>query len=173
VFDRKWPDAPAAMITFDDAYKDNFTRARPVLKRHGVPAIFFVPTKLVEDRQLGWWDHIAYLVKRTPRRDAEIEGRRLDLEDQPAAIRELQYLMKVRPESETRDLVCRLALASTWPSTRAEQSDELMTWADLRACAEDGITMLQPLASGIGYLASMSRGLSCAWREISLRAVSA
>jgi peptidoglycan/xylan/chitin deacetylase (PgdA/CDA1 family) len=137
-----YPNEPAAMITFDDGYQDNYTRARPALKRNGVPAIFFVPTQLIEERKLGWWDHIAYLVKRSPRRSAHFQGRSLELADRPAAIRELLGLMKLRPERETRDLVASLGPAlDVEPPTKAEESAELMTWADLKACSEDGITI--------------------------------
>lgn len=34
-------------LSFDDGFRNNFTNALPVLKKHGVPAIFFVPTSLV------------------------------------------------------------------------------------------------------------------------------
>src|SRR5678815_5483991 len=33
---------PGIVITFDDGYRDNFDHALPVLKRHGVPATFYV-----------------------------------------------------------------------------------------------------------------------------------
>jgi peptidoglycan/xylan/chitin deacetylase (PgdA/CDA1 family) len=38
---------PAVCITFDDGYLDNYTRAVPILRRHGIPAAFFVSTGLI------------------------------------------------------------------------------------------------------------------------------
>ena len=58
---------PCALITFDDGYRDNFDLALPILRRHGVSAIFFVPTDYIENPHLPWWDHIAYVVKKTHR----------------------------------------------------------------------------------------------------------
>lgn len=48
------------VITFDDGYKDNFTQAFPILKRHNVSACFFIATSLIGDQKLPWWDRIAY-----------------------------------------------------------------------------------------------------------------
>jgi peptidoglycan/xylan/chitin deacetylase (PgdA/CDA1 family) len=35
-------------LSFDDGFRNNFTNAYPILKKHGVPAIFFVPSSLIE-----------------------------------------------------------------------------------------------------------------------------
>src|SRR5262245_45583277 len=60
-------DLPAALaarrgrhvlITFDDGYRDNYADAFPVLKRHGVPATFFITTGFIDDARLSWWDEI-------------------------------------------------------------------------------------------------------------------
>lgn len=34
----------AVVVTFDDGYRDNFTNAVPVLRKHGIPACFFIST---------------------------------------------------------------------------------------------------------------------------------
>ena len=53
------------LLTFDDGYKDNFDVAMPILRELGVPATFFIPPAFLEDPRLPWWDHIAYVLKRT------------------------------------------------------------------------------------------------------------
>lgn len=48
-----------AMLTFDDTYLDNYTHALPILRRHGWPAIFFVPTGKITDppgERVAWGD---------------------------------------------------------------------------------------------------------------------
>ena len=39
------------LVTFDDGYRDNFTRALPILERHQIPAIFFAATNFIFKRQ--------------------------------------------------------------------------------------------------------------------------
>jgi peptidoglycan/xylan/chitin deacetylase (PgdA/CDA1 family) len=39
----------AVLITFDDGYRDNLENAAPILRRHGYPAVIFVPTGFLDD----------------------------------------------------------------------------------------------------------------------------
>jgi peptidoglycan/xylan/chitin deacetylase (PgdA/CDA1 family) len=56
---------PAVMLTFDDGYRDNVEVAVPILHKYHAPATFFIATAFLESPQLPWWDHIAYVLKRT------------------------------------------------------------------------------------------------------------
>ena len=56
-----------ALITFDDGYRDNYDFAFPILRKYNTSAIFFVPTDYIENPRLPWWDHIAYVLKKTQR----------------------------------------------------------------------------------------------------------
>lgn len=58
---------PTVLLSFDDGYLDNYQLAFPVLARHGVPAVFFLPTAFIGTGQLPWWDNIASIIKRTHR----------------------------------------------------------------------------------------------------------
>ena len=52
----------AITVTFDDGYADNFHAALPALKRHGVPATFFISTGPVLSQREYWWDALEQLV---------------------------------------------------------------------------------------------------------------
>lgn len=56
------------VLTFDDGYIDNYEAAFPVLKKHGLSAMFFLTTSLVGSGFLPWWDRIAYIVKHSRHR---------------------------------------------------------------------------------------------------------
>jgi len=53
------------LLTFDDAYRDNFDVAAPILREFEAPATFFIPTGFLETPALPWWDAIAYVIKKT------------------------------------------------------------------------------------------------------------
>jgi peptidoglycan/xylan/chitin deacetylase (PgdA/CDA1 family) len=55
-------DEPTAVVTFDDGYRDNIEVALPILRSHGVPATFFLPTRFLQAPMLPWWDHVAYVI---------------------------------------------------------------------------------------------------------------
>jgi peptidoglycan/xylan/chitin deacetylase (PgdA/CDA1 family) len=134
---------PCAVVTFDDGYRDNYTIALPILEELGVPAIFFIPTLMIERRRLGWWDLIAYFLKRAPRTSIDFDGRLL-----PAgyrcdeAIDYLHGLMKTEPAGRTADLLERLSTACGVPfPSHAEQDAELMTWDQIRDAGARGMTI--------------------------------
>jgi peptidoglycan/xylan/chitin deacetylase (PgdA/CDA1 family) len=57
---------PSALVTFDDGYLDNAIVALPVLIRLEVPATFFLATEFLQDPKLTWWDHLAYVINKSP-----------------------------------------------------------------------------------------------------------
>ena len=54
----------AAVITFDDGYADNYTIAMPLLKAHGLPALFFVATGFLDGGRM-WNDTIIEAIRRS------------------------------------------------------------------------------------------------------------
>jgi peptidoglycan/xylan/chitin deacetylase (PgdA/CDA1 family) len=47
------------LVTFDDGYRSVFEVARPLLKRHRIPAVIFVCTDPVREQELFWFDTMA------------------------------------------------------------------------------------------------------------------
>jgi peptidoglycan/xylan/chitin deacetylase (PgdA/CDA1 family) len=72
--DSAWRE-PAALVTFDDGYRDNFEIAAPILRERGIPATFFLPTLFLETPRLPWWDRVAGIIKRTPVHRLELPRR--------------------------------------------------------------------------------------------------
>lgn len=49
---------PSIMVTFDDGYLDNLAEAKPILDKHGIPAIVFITTGYIDSKQEYWWDEL-------------------------------------------------------------------------------------------------------------------
>jgi len=61
-------------VTFDDGYRDNYTDAFPILRRHGIPATVFVATAYMESGKAFWWDRVVHLVRNTPAKRVDLTG---------------------------------------------------------------------------------------------------
>ena len=124
-----------ATITFDDGYRDNYELAYPVLRKFNASAIFFVPTFAISERQLGWWDVIAWTIRHTRLRRFTLRGCEFDIDQMNVCdvIRRI-IAMRQAPEVDSADaFVDDLARAAgVDPPDRRTQDAELMTWDQLR-----------------------------------------
>ena len=48
------------LITFDDGDYSVYEKGMPLLKKHGIPAVLFVITELINKDKPFWWDEILY-----------------------------------------------------------------------------------------------------------------
>lgn len=137
------PSKPGILISFDDGYRDHYTIAYPTLKANEVPATFFIPTKLINTRQLGWWDLIAYLIKNSPRPYIIFEDRRFSFENGRSEVIEFFHQkMKLEKYEKTRHLIDDLAEACEVERPGAEiQDEQLLTWEQIKTMSEDIITI--------------------------------
>lgn len=53
------------LLTFDDGYRDNYELAFPILESHGLSAIFFIVTSMIDTPRLLHWDEITWMLQRT------------------------------------------------------------------------------------------------------------
>lgn len=53
----------SVVITFDDAYEDNYTYAFGILKKYGYPAIIFSPSDLIGQKEYLNWEQVREMAK--------------------------------------------------------------------------------------------------------------
>ncbi|MBY0577522.1 MAG: polysaccharide deacetylase family protein [Burkholderiales bacterium] len=105
--------ARAACITFDDGYADNAEVALPILKRHKIPATFFIATGYLNGG-IMFNDKVIEVIRR-------LDWGGLDLSDMGLGVRSLSTLpqrketiksllsvLKYRPVEERRDFMDRI-----------------------------------------------------------------
>jgi len=135
------------LITFDDGYLDNYEVAFPILRRHGVPATFFVTTGFVDTQPLSWWDEIAWMVRTSRKSGIEAVAWLpapvpFDEPDRERAVHALLNAYTAMPGDSTGAYLDALAAATGSGRWRAEQgSADWMTWDMLREMRAAGMVV--------------------------------
>lgn len=119
----------AACITFDDGYRDNVEEALPILRRHGVPATFFIATGYLGNGRM-WNDIVVESLRASTR--AELDLRPLGLDvlalDTPharrAAIERTLPRLKYLPQEEREDKAAAIANLAGVPPRHDLMMDE-------------------------------------------------
>lgn len=135
------------MVTFDDGYRSNHDVALPILRRYDIPAVFFVATEYISSRRLYWWESLAMMVTRAPRRLVDIHyplATTIDL-DAPTARTRLGRMIKDTRGLNVDRFLTHLATAAglEWNADveRTIAEPLLMSWDHLRALAKAGMSI--------------------------------
>lgn len=137
----------AVMITFDDGYLDNYTRAFKVLSHFELPATFFVTTGFLDHHLVPWWDEIAWMVRNTsveslPKNPWTVSAVPVDLAHWESAITQLLKTYKQLNEDNTRLFLEFLGLALQTGRCPMDVGKDLwMTWDMVRDMRLHGMTI--------------------------------
>jgi len=132
------------LLTFDDGYRDNFDEAFPILKRHGLPATFFVTTGFLDNRQISWWDEIAWMVQVSTRSESRPDGR-LDgvlsflPHERGRTILSLIERYRRLPRESTHAFMESLAEATGSGRHHGDHQEVWMTWENVRELRASGM----------------------------------
>ncbi len=132
----------AVLVTCDDAYRDFAAHAWPVLKRHGIPAVLFVPTGFPDRAgRAFWWDRLHRALRETHRREElATPCGRLALAtpaDRSKAARRLKKHLKTVPHVTAMALVEAVCDELDAPPP----TNEVLGWDELRALAREGVAL--------------------------------
>lgn len=140
----------AVMVTFDDGWKDNYSRAFPILEALSIPAAIFLSTDYVGSSDVFWQEEMCFLINSlchkqpgdlstlsiTPSADkltTMSSARRSDV------IR--RFVDNIKKENysvidEVLDSLRKLALAA---GLTRNNKDQFMSWEEVREMAQSGI----------------------------------
>ncbi len=132
-------------ISFDDGYENNYMHAFPVLQRHGLKAIFFVPTGRI-DREVRhfWWDRLDWLHSRgVSTEDVTGELRKLDPSLHALSDAHIRFYFKTLPGSKQAEILSRLEQQLGNAEIASENSKifDPMSWDQIRSMASAGMTI--------------------------------
>lgn len=132
------------LVTFDDGYLDNYEIAYPILRRHGVPATFFLATGFIDRPSLPWWDEIAWLVRGSTRAHLDLrpwfQAPIVLGAQREAQIHALLKTYKSLCASEAGAMLASLRAASGL-SPPATVARHWMDWDMVREMADNGMTI--------------------------------
>jgi len=132
------------LITFDDGYVDNYTNAFPVLSGHGVQGTFFLPTSFIGTNRLAWWDRIASIVRRSPKRIVRLSHpspREFDIERDGVfkVMEQVLWIYKLEAVGDTETFISMLM--ESFESAPDESGRCFMDWDEARAMARGGMAI--------------------------------
>lgn len=139
--------ARQVMLTFDDGYRDSYELAYPLLRRHGVPATFFIATGFIDRPRPAWWDEIAWMVKRSdPSYIAGLHASKdlAALEKETArqeAIERLVTRYKELPTAQTEPFLNSIAEQTGSGRCEENSADTWMTWEMIRELEGAGMSI--------------------------------
>lgn len=125
------PEKPFLAITFDDGQLDNLEYAAPVLRRHGIPATFFVVTGATENNEALWHDRLAFTYA-----SLGPEGRHAFSGGQSCGVRDLVHAAKDLRPADREALISRLEDQAGGPVRPSW--DGIMSWQQLRDLQAEG-----------------------------------
>jgi len=130
-----------AVVTFDDAYRDNLEYAVPILEKYEIPATIFVPTAYIESERVFWWDLLANILKMGFGQTIDFEhgGKRFcfriyESRTLEKAFHRMAGFVKTLSEEGRQDFFKKLCLQTDVDIDAARSGCRaLLTWEDMKS----------------------------------------
>ena len=144
ILDGKIRDKRYALITFDDGYIDNYSKAFPILLENKITATFFLATNFMNNAEIPWWDRIAYLVRHAQVDEIKLnnwpDSITLSKEDVPTSIRKVLDVVKINNGSTIEEILIELEQKLQIPDSKLMDQELLfMTWDMAREMSAAGM----------------------------------
>jgi peptidoglycan/xylan/chitin deacetylase (PgdA/CDA1 family) len=139
-------EKPFAVFTFDDAYRDNYRYALPILRRNQCPFTLYVPTALVDGVGEIWWQALEDIIAAQQAIAVTYAGETdyiptATLAEKNEAFDQLYRRMRAMPEADRVELIRALA-AQYGFDLQAHCRELIMDWAELKTFAADQLCTL-------------------------------
>jgi peptidoglycan/xylan/chitin deacetylase (PgdA/CDA1 family) len=135
----------AALITFDDGLKNNFSVAFPILKKMGLPAAIFLTVDYIATRKLLWFDELYLLIKQAAERGIKLPlpcGKPQErLKGGKLSDSSVGYIETLKHEGKEYRLEVMEKLRATFPfdNERWLADFGLLDWDDIRDMQRSGL----------------------------------
>jgi peptidoglycan/xylan/chitin deacetylase (PgdA/CDA1 family) len=143
----------AVVVTLDDGYRDNYTHALPILKKHGVPATVFLETAAVDRRSLSWIQKFFFVDKqrgseyiaheyahrtKDPHVASKLSSAAFTSDNVEYA---LKKILKYEVDATERESIFDDLFKALGGEDPALLDGAYLNWDEVRAMAEEGVTI--------------------------------
>ena len=131
------------LLTFDDGFLNNALYVVPILKRHQVPAVFFISTRHCSGNRILWFVYTRALSRWFPEKQVTLDGATYDLSptERVRSRRRLhEHLLSLKPHPQAMYDKIEHSLPfieSFVPQRTLEDHYAGMTWDHIREIAQD------------------------------------
>jgi len=151
----------ALVVTLDDGYKDNFTHAFPILKKHGIPATIYLEAGAVDKRKLSWINKYFFIHSQkgggffAGQYASACESRDLKTSlAQAASSGNVEYavkkIIKYQADPEERERIVHQIFMDAGGDEKKILEEAYLSWEDIKTMGDQGIsfgchTMTHPI----------------------------
>jgi len=142
---RRVPDG-AFVITFDDGFENNLSVAAPILKKHNVPATFYLTTNFISNNLMSWVDRIDWAIEESAKRptlevDVPWHTKPLVLQSEISRLsflNEIRNVVKHDMSINQHELADSIQEQLGFENTKSNHSelDAKLTWEGVRCLAD-------------------------------------
>lgn len=140
------PSRPFVVLTFDDGYRDLVTHALPVLERHRAPFTAYVTSGFAEGTARLWWLELEEALRRLPRVDLVVGGRRItracgSAREKQAAFADIYRAIRGGGEAALLETTGALA-AEAGVNSRELTRESCLDWSEVAALARHDLATI-------------------------------
>lgn len=135
------------IVTFDDGYKDHYSSVYPILRRHRIPATFFLPTEYMEGKKIKWEDELTFLAKTSNARKGiiKVNGKKAyrwrNVQGRDRAINRMVIEISRLDQSKRKKLLNRILGQLRIRTEGSFPSDIMLSWDEIKEMSKaDGIS---------------------------------
>jgi peptidoglycan/xylan/chitin deacetylase (PgdA/CDA1 family) len=135
----------AVVITFDDGYRDNYSYALPILRKYGLPAMFYITAGCVDTDDVLWTSKLRYYFMATHERALRLQHPQLQALDlssddaRQASYAQTVALIKSVGRRQGGDEVFREVEAALKVTNLDPLKGSMLSWGEIQEMSRAGM----------------------------------